>query len=491
MILVLLSLIPILLISPFVYPFSDDFTFATYSRMAVTNSTSLPQMIGTLLHHAIINTYDSYVEWQGTFTTTFLMAFCPAIFGYRYYHLVPVIIIAIYCLALFYFLYVIICRIAHAPRYVAVFIFALTSLFTIQNSPDPMQAFNWFSSAVPYTVGNAIWLFFFARQLTIALHSFEGRQISFPKQQLPLCVLAFLTGGINHITIVWAFMILVTMWIVLFLLKTPRTTINVLIPSSLFLLVGLAANVLCPGSRLRMDASGGTANGFLATILKSFRAGAIMSIRWADPTIILYVVLLIPFILVLLEHFCRHSHFHFPLPGLFCIYAYCLFSGLFAPLIYVSDRYDTRRPHTASHPLYLLLLLLCTVYVAGYIRTHYRQSIWVERLSSVIRAPMKYYMFSLAATLLVCLFMTVQKPTRFFSMSCLVSLLNGNAKEFGEIMEYNFRQLEDPSVRNVQVRHVPLNSSALTSDEVADWKDGAVLFYQKESVYYVDGAPMP
>lgn len=476
----LLSLIPIVLISPSVYPFSDDFTLGAYTYHAFIEDRSIIHMI----RNALINTYDVYQEWQGTYTTIFLMSIEPGVFGYRYYHLTPILIIASFCLALYYLIYVLVERIAGATRPVTIIMFSVLALLIIQNSPDPAQAFCWWTGAVHYTTGDALWFLFYGKLMTTIKSASEKRSIG-PFHFVLLCLLAFLAGGVNNITIVWAFMLLVTTEGAMILLRLPFEARRITIPVHSCLMAGILLNILCPGAMRRLSLQGGNSNGIIRTILRCFPAGGLYLLRWTNGTIILLIILLIPASVFIVKGIRKKSGFHFPLPGIVCIYAYCLFSGMYAPLLYVDDAHDLRRIHVGIYPFYVLLIAFCTFYMTGWILS--KKVLNAEKgLEAMRKHLLRYYVAALSLMAAICVYMTLSAPARFTTTSCLVSLLNGNAQKMRDIMEYNFKQLEDPEVRDVYVYHAPMDSSMLTSDEIADWKDGAVLFYQKDSVTYME-----
>lgn len=478
----LLSLIPIVLISPSVYPFSDDFTLGSYTYHAFMDEHSVFAMI----RNALSNTYDVYTEWQGTYTTIFLMSMEPGTFGYRFYHITPVFITVTFCLALFYLLYVLIRRIAKGTYHVLLIFFALLALLILQNIPDQAQAFCWWTGAVHYMTGDALWFLYYGKLLTVLKSTSDGKKVGIV-HHIILALLGFLTGGVNNITIVWAFMLLCTTEAVLFYFRTPFSVRKVTLPSEILLFGGILLNILCPGAQNRLALFGGNSNGIIATILKSFVAGSIYSVKWMNGTILLLILLLLPFAMIVADNLFD-SGFTFPMPGLIFLYAYGLFSGMFAPLIYVDNAHDLRRTHVGIYPFYILLVAFCTLYACGWLRYgKYAPVALHKQLSDLVRNHLvRYFYTALSAMAITCLVLTLKAPTRFTSVSCIVSILNGNAREMREVMEYNFTRLEDPSIRDVKVKHVPMKSSMLTSDEIADWKHGAYSFYRKNSVEYIE-----
>lgn len=89
----IMGLIPILLIAKYNYPCADDFGFSAYSRIAWKETHSLLQV----LKGAMITVKERWLGWQGTFSSIFVMALQPAIFGEDGYRMVPWIMIGTMC----------------------------------------------------------------------------------------------------------------------------------------------------------------------------------------------------------------------------------------------------------------------------------------------------------------------------------------------------------------------------------------------------------
>ena len=83
------SLIPIALISRYNYPCADDFGFSAYSHIAWQETHSIPSVLGG----AVRTVVERWFGWQGTFSSIFVMALQPAIWGESFYCLVPWIMI--------------------------------------------------------------------------------------------------------------------------------------------------------------------------------------------------------------------------------------------------------------------------------------------------------------------------------------------------------------------------------------------------------------
>ena len=84
----------------YVYPQGDDFEYGAYAHQAIEAGYGLQGALGG----AAKMVAKSYQIWQGTFSSIFLMALQPGIWGEKYYHLTPLLLIGLLLSALFFFM---------------------------------------------------------------------------------------------------------------------------------------------------------------------------------------------------------------------------------------------------------------------------------------------------------------------------------------------------------------------------------------------------
>ena len=92
------SLLPIFWLGSYGYPSADDYGFSAYSHIAWTGTHSIWQTIKAAGDTVI----ERWYGWQGTFSSIFLMALQPGIWGM--YGLVPFIMIGMLTLSTLFFL---------------------------------------------------------------------------------------------------------------------------------------------------------------------------------------------------------------------------------------------------------------------------------------------------------------------------------------------------------------------------------------------------
>lgn len=80
-ILAALSIVPLLWISFYDHPSADDYDYAFRTYAAWKSGRSL----GLVLKEAVLTSAEFWHKWQGLYTSAFLLALEPAIFGEQYY----------------------------------------------------------------------------------------------------------------------------------------------------------------------------------------------------------------------------------------------------------------------------------------------------------------------------------------------------------------------------------------------------------------------
>ena len=94
---VVLSIIPILIISRYNHPSADDFGYSIKVHHAVENNASAMEIL-----EAAFETSKEYMNtWQGLYSAAFLLALQQAAFGEKYYALTAVIMLFIVALGVF------------------------------------------------------------------------------------------------------------------------------------------------------------------------------------------------------------------------------------------------------------------------------------------------------------------------------------------------------------------------------------------------------
>ena len=479
----LLSLIPIIIISGCVYPQADDFAFSqrTYHIWNSTHS------VLSVFLESIRVSYNYWWEWQGSYTSCFLMALQPGIFGEKIYHIVPFILIGLLWISLFCLNKSILKKL-NVSKDIYLIATNIETFVIYENIVDQAEAFFWYNSGIHYMGLLSIELLYYAYIIEIA-----GKKCSFKKKfilQVGACVLAVIVAGGNNLTVLSALIINISIIVLLTFSRINRKesffgNLVMWIPSSIMMIIGGTLNILSVGNGVRLEYVGGTKHSVISTILLAFENGFYYSFKWFDYLIVLYCICVVVLgYWVISKKSIKLDTFSIKIPVLVSIYGYCLISAMFAPEIYTFGFVGTRRTLNVIFVFYVL-----TLGVGIYIWELYfyikKEKIF-NYLCSICVVIKKYRIIVYAIICVVGLATVISNPSRYTTTSAMYYLYKGEAIDCKNVIEYNFELLNNEEISEVVLKKLPSEPSILFSSEIDEWKAGTRLYYDKQSVEWGD-----
>ncbi len=490
----MLSLIPIIRLSPYIYAQADDFSYACFTHKAWIYDHN----IFSVLWAALKTVPYYYMTWQGTYTSAFLMALEPGLWNQEFYHIVPILMITILGVAIFYMVSSIISGILKLDKYISSGITLLLLIVSIQCIKQPAEAFTWYNGAIHYTGIYSLWLIMLTCNIKVIASGVVNR-----RKQFGLCTLAILVAGGNNLTVLAALIVQVYMLLFLFIMFLYRTRSSrdtsesnkistehnimyyklliTFIPESICLFVGAMVNFLAPGNDIRMEAMGGNSNGIVETIVKSFGAGFRYGLDWTlSISSLVFIVWLLPFSIVVVKRVIDKFGFEFKLPLLLIFAEYCLFSAMWAPNIYTSDDTEILRTQNFIYLVYIIMVAVTVTYIGGWLyvkmvdcsKNTYKLSLWYSIFVSGI---------TMIAVLLILRSGSVQYYT---SGAAYTAVKSGDAAQWAGTIRYNLDLLDKTDNLEVRLVKPEAESPILTCGEIDAWRYGLLLYYDKESVLY-------
>ena len=478
LLLFIFSLIPVLMISRYIYAQSDDYSYGLYTHLAWNNTHNLLEVI-----KAAFKTVGVYMEtWQGTYTSEFLMALQPGIFSEQMYHIVPMFIIICFFAGTYFFISSITIRWLKMPFEYALGLTSLISLISIQNCRQQAQGFTWYNGAVHYTVIHALWILVLGLNIRLLLAETKKKEAVL---SVITSIFSFLVAGGNTLTVLAA--VLMNLLIVGFLLINRlkyKKIMRLLIPT-LLMIIGMVINFTAKGNDIRLEVMGGKTYGVLPTIGRAFAAGAIYSIKWIDITLIIFLLWLLPFCIGISKRIMGKIVFGYPL--LMLIASFCFFSSLWTPNLYTSNETDILRTQNFIYFVFILLIFWNMIYICGYIAS---KNIHVfDDKKTKFFAP-KARLLGCALTILFTLlglgYVVSQDISHYTSTSAFYAIRNGNAQKWADTIEKNLEILQDDNIKDVFVDRPEVIEEILSSNEIASWRYGLKDYYNKDSVLYKD-----
>ncbi len=466
--LLILALIPLLLIGNFSHPCADDFTYGYYTHAFWSTTHSLSETLKWAVKQVQI-TYDT---WQGTFSSVFLMALSPAIWGDEYYFLTPVIMLLTLMASHFYFLYVILVKELKTCKSLWCIVSGIIVFVLIQTIEVPVEGLYWFNGAVHYVFMHGIMLSLFAGIWHMNIMKKRSKKILL---LLLMSLFSLVCGGANYVTALTGLLGLLCI-VALQLILKRKLWWNIL-PVVIYLLA-FYQNVSAPGNAMRQ----GTFEKSSPTeaIVQSFVELFHYSTGWITIQIILFMLLLIPFFWKMAEG----GKYKYPLPGLVIVAGICFVACMFTPGLYSMGIPGAGRTLNIIKMWFLLWLFAIEGYFIGYLRNRIG-----NKLQLLPIHKMDVRLWTLGVFLLIGFCFLIRADRRLFeysSYAAYVSLRAGEASQYEQ--EYQNRlELLITADKEVEVEEFTVKPRLLYFDDITDdpydWRNKAVAnWYGKDSV---------
>lgn len=482
-----LSLVPILLISPYNHPSVDDFAYGAQTALTWQTTHSL----GEVLKTAAAETVRVYGDWQGTFSAIFLMTLQPSIFGEGAYVFVTPLLLGLLLSSVFFFLHVLLKKYWEATTSQWLIIGSLLVTAMIQFIYLPVEGLFWYNGSIYYVGYFSLSLFLYG--LLLHLPGVRGRGA---KGVLTLlgAALAFFIGGGNYTTILMSLVIFAFGLLYLFLRDRGNFWYLLVVTAAM----GLAffISVVAPGNAIRQLGAGPGTNPVVA-ILLSFVFGVYTAFNATTGAAIFIWCFLAPFLFFL----AKRSSFRFEHPLLATGLLYCIYCTQGTPPFYALGLTLPERLINIIYMSYWIFGLVLLFYWAGWVarqldRGEFGRGL-VERVSGWLGR------YGLAAALVAFLFIGGASVGKTFivkdeetvlrftnaptSLSCAWSLLNGEAELYHQQMLERVALYEDPTLTRVEVPPLIKKPAVLFNNDITedmgDWRNEMIVkFYRKESI---------
>lgn len=491
-ILFMLSIIPLLLLGRYNVMGIDDYDYGRQVHDTWMATGSFMQSMQTAWRQSM----EFYQNWQGTYTSCFLMALCPMNFKYEIAWVIPVLMIGIFTVSTFMLGGHILRRWMGADKAESGFVmFALLFMF-YQVMESPFEGIYWYNGALHYVLMESV---LFLNLTAISACIWSNKKLTTTLLCIASAVLSVIVGGGNLVTGLQA-EIMMALFILYAAVINRRKLIMTVIP---FVTgsAGFLFNIVAPGNVQRSSLDMNSGCSAVMSVLLSFYYTVAFIIRWTPAFVILIWLLLLP----VMWKIARQSKKSFRHPVYVTLGAVCLLAAMFTPTLYALGMVGLSRVDNIIQMVYYLCLIIVTVYWLGYLThrvtdgsgepnavTHMDK----ERLRAgdifglfLEKAGRRMSAVFLLAALIVWIF-TADKNT-YTSISALRSLFNGSAQTFyAEAMErhavYTDETITDVEVKPYSARPALFEINDLTEDEY-NWLNLAVAqYYHKASVRVTD-----
>ena len=281
-----LTLLPIILIAPFGHATGDDLGYGAHVMQALRDGTGIAGALSNIAGEIVSKWYT----WQGTWASIFLFCIEPGVFGEKFYTIVPLLAVAMFCIGTGYFLYHFLTRVMRISRAAFVTIFSLLSILAIQYMPYMRGGIFWYTSVAHYLIP-------YCAAMVSAVFADRFLQTGQNKYLAGMCLLMAYLGGASYPAIVLSLEL--TLLLILYAAadgRMSRRRILILLPLAL-MLAGFCVSAAAPGNKVRGGEGFGSrgAAGIVMVIVNSIKVCAVRGAGYflrARPLILLLPITL-------------------------------------------------------------------------------------------------------------------------------------------------------------------------------------------------------
>lgn len=351
------SMLPLLVLSFYNHPSVDDYLYAVDTYRVWNETHSFWQ----LLKQAVVTSADFYQNWQGLYTSAFVLALQPAIFGEGYYALTGFLMLAIIYGGNICFTYYILHKRLQCTRLESVACGAVLSFVMVQWMPSVVQGLYWYNGTMNYVLFFAVLELFVCALIQIQMEQDGTRNI---RNAVFSAVLGVLLAGGNHITAFMGILTAVAIFIVSILSKERGRMLRSGI-ALVAIVGGFLFNVSSPGTKIRQSNFSNTP-GVINTITSAIKMGTKMIDSWMGLAVIIVFLLFVPTALNMGKCIVEEKGFKFryPLLVVVCSIGWCC--AMLCPPIYAMGSTGDLRITNIVYFSFVLLLFVNGFYLCGW-----------------------------------------------------------------------------------------------------------------------------
>jgi hypothetical protein len=358
--LLVIALIPLFILGIYDRPSADDYSYAFNTRDVVESGGGILQLIQA----ACTTSVEFMQNWQGLYSSAFLLALQPGIFGNAAYGMTPLILFVIIAFSFLLTFRTIERDLLKTHTGSWPLVSMLTIFFVLQCMPDLTEGFYWYNGAMNYTPFFCLTLINCVCAIKIInSHKRRNRNLLI----LLSFVLSFVISGGNHVTAVLNVILMLGFFVIA--LRKRRFSLAL---SPLAAIIGLLINVTSPGTMVRRSMFPESPS-LLSTFYHSFIHTFDAIHQWLDLSFILLLIILTPVALYLASK-TEHAYSLRKLIVFACL-AFFLIVGLFCVPFYAMALFGEGRVENVIYFTFFFAVILLYGYGIGCLYRHAKNSV--------------------------------------------------------------------------------------------------------------------
>lgn len=459
---------PPLWMSKYNHMCADDYGYGARVHRAWLETGSVTEVVNAAAGIAI----DYYDWWQGTFSSLFLMALQPGVFGEKYYFLGTLMLFVFFHAAIIYLVRTVFCKVLGADKYICTVVTVVLLVLLNQRMDSPVEAFYFYNAGVHYIFMASVMLVMLSMQIRMLLPEEAKKQKVY---SIWLILLGFVLGGGNYIT-AFLYILISVVYFGLGIWKKRKSCLYAL-PGFLIEVIAFAISAAAPGNAVRAERSDGL--GVVETILISFKYSLEYINEHMDVVALLAFLLLLP----LMWKAVPVKKFEFKYPGFVVVCVYCLYAAMYAPTCYALGYPGPGR----CRNLYMLFLYLGFFFIELYLVGWLKNKVNLDE--KVFEKPT--WIGSGIICVFLCAMVLFSEPNDYMTYSAVKSLWHKEAQLYHVIHLERENILNTTDDKNVTVRSCPIRPYLLFFDDIIedpeDWRNVSVAkWYNKKTVVAVE-----
>lgn len=462
-----LSIMPLLILGKYVYPCADDYTFGSRCYFVWKDTHSV---FMTVLQ-ACRGSIDLFFEWAGCFSSSFFMILQPAVFGDKYYHLTPLIMIGIVSVGTTFFFHALLGKGLQGNHWQVQSIVMLLLFAIIQGAPGPNQAYFWYNGATHYTLMYGFWMLLMGTVILFLLTTEKKKKIAY---LVVSSILGIIVGAGNYLTALNGALLYAFLLLVLVVVKKFKEKILILIPV-FFYFLSFILSVTAPGNKVREAGSAGM-NPLKAILVSFYYLFNYCFGQWMG----WMQIVTLCFVGIIFGKMSKKMKFDFSYPLLVIGLLMGLAAAMMTPCLFGMGNIEGERITTVVYTVFMVYLTLGVCYVTG----------WISQRTTQIKTEGFVYNLALITCLLILVvgyvITVIPEPQTFTTSEAVRELVTGEAKQYGETLEKRTKVYHSGE-KNLIVDKLPVQPPLLYTTDIQsdpqDWENlGVCRFFGLESV---------
>lgn len=358
--LLIIILIPVFVVAMYNRPVADDYNYSIYVYQEIQeNGVSLWGVVSAAIEADIA----FYNEWQGLYTSAFILALQPGVFGEQYYAITTFLMVAMIFGTFYLSTKWLLKEFVTSARYNVPLIALFITFVIVQDLPGPTEGLYWYNGAMNYIPFCLLTLLNILLVCKIHLEQTPRHENILLGVSV---VLSFLISGGNHVTGFLNLLAMLGLGVLSCVVKKYKVC-----ASAVAAMAGFVVMMCAPGTAIRAEQLEGVSEdvGMLQAVVAAMVQSVGASLQWANFGYFCFLILLTPLFWRIVTDNRFGVSFRWPLLPI--AVSFCVMGAMWCVPYYAGASFGMPRLQNVIWITYLVLSALCYTYLLGWVRVHF------------------------------------------------------------------------------------------------------------------------